>query len=152
MHDLAQQSTYTDLLVEYYEDVFEEQPSEARKTLGKDGEFVFGNLEDPLLAKWEKEWAQGIAPDLEEGLSERVKAQLKKERESRKQSDGVEGFEDDYKIQKTGKKKESKYDSKFVQPGSDEERELLHARARRKAANQDVFEDIKDMLMGTGDG
>ena len=54
-HELVQQSTYTDLLVEYYEDVFEERPSEARKVMGGDGEFAFENLEDPLLGKWEKE-------------------------------------------------------------------------------------------------
>ena len=94
-HDLAQEQTESDLLVEFYEDIYQKNPSEARKALGKDGEFFFENTGDPLFDKWERELAVGLTPDLEEGLSQEQKAQLRKERELAAKPLPVP-FQDDY--------------------------------------------------------
>lgn len=50
---------------------------------GPDGEIVFTDTGDPLLDKWEEELAQGLTPDLEEGMSETAKEQLRREREKK---------------------------------------------------------------------
>lgn len=74
--------TIFELLVEFYEDRFEEDP-QAMLLSGKnaEGEYDFSDaIDDPLFAKWEKEINQGLTPDLEEGLSEKAKEKLKKER------------------------------------------------------------------------
>jgi hypothetical protein len=60
--------TPMELLVEYFEDYFEEHPRERLKA-GKDEE---GNIQfktgDPLLDRWEAQIARGLSPDLTEGM------------------------------------------------------------------------------------
>lgn len=81
-HSGFQNATIFDLLVEYYEDIFEEDPKAmlaAART--DDGEVIFEETGDPLIDKWEREMAQGITPDLTEGLPDDVLEQLKKNRD-----------------------------------------------------------------------
>jgi hypothetical protein len=118
-------------LVEYWEDRFENDPHAVLETLrGEDGEIVFEDLEDPLLAKWEKELAAGVEPDLEEGLSDAEKEKLRKGREKATGKAGPKADElvinDDFT--KPGTKPSKQFDSKFVPVGSDEER-LMSAAA-----------------------
>jgi len=68
------------LLTEFYEDLFEENPDALLKAAkNADGEIVFDETGDPLIDKWEKELAQGITPDLTEGMSDEALASLEKE-------------------------------------------------------------------------
>ena len=55
-----------------------EHPTEALKVLGKNGDVFFLDNEDPLLAKWEAELAEGIDPDLTEGMPVEEKDRIKK--------------------------------------------------------------------------
>ena len=80
-HECAQAATLEELLVEYYEDHYDEFPEEARKEMSDDGEFYFTDSGDALIDKWERELQKGLTPDLEEGLSNDTKENLKKERE-----------------------------------------------------------------------
>ena len=154
-HELAQASTYSDLLVEFYEDYYSDHPEEARKVSAKDGEVVFTDTGDPLLDKWEEELSKGVIPDMEEGLSSEEKEKLRKERElsrrARKQV-GQLGFEENY-----GAKPNPQFNSKFVTPGSKEERELLRRSPRVASSqllgNSTPTEDAwEDLLMGGTDG
>ena len=112
-HELAQSATYSELLIEYYEDWFEESPSEARKALtGEDGEYYFETTGDPLIDKWEDEVRRGLIPDLEEGLHPREKAKLAKEREMAKR--GREA------ARELGKP-DPRLASKFVVPGTEKQ-------------------------------
>ena len=83
-HEAVQQLTLYDVLVEFYEDHFEEHPNEARKAVADDGEFFFENTGDPLLDKWEHELSQGLTPDLQEGMPQSVRERLARERDQRK--------------------------------------------------------------------
>ncbi len=68
-HKAFQEASIFELLVEYYEDVFEKDPQAMLEAgRGEDGEVVFEETGDPLIDKWEKELAMGITPDLTEGL------------------------------------------------------------------------------------
>lgn len=90
-HESAQNSTLDELLVEYYEDLFEKNPSAARKALSdSSGEFFFEDDEDPLIQKWENELKRGLIPDLEEGLSQDEKAKLRSERAHTKRARAAE--------------------------------------------------------------
>ncbi len=141
-----------DHLVEFYEDYYSEHPGEARKVTSKDGEVIFTETGDPLLDKWEQEFSKGVIPDMEEGLSQEEKEKLRKERELSKrarQQAGQLEFNEDYQ-----KRKDPRYDSKFVSPGSKEERELLRkSRVPSSSilgngrANEEGWEDL---LMGDG--
>jgi hypothetical protein len=55
--------TFWELLVEFFEDYYNERPEEAREG---DTPFVTG---DALIDKWEYEISQGLEPDLSEGMS-----------------------------------------------------------------------------------
>lgn len=89
-HDLFQNATTFDLLVEFFEDQFEKDPnSMLMAAKGDDGEIVFEETGDPLIDKWEKELAMGLTPDLTEGMSERDKKILENEREKKKHARSV---------------------------------------------------------------
>lgn len=77
------------MLVEFYEDYFEENPSEKRKEIAGDGVFHFTNTGDPQIDKWEREIAQGLTPDLTEGMTDTQKEELKKEQEAFKRGDAA---------------------------------------------------------------
>lgn len=56
----------------FWEDYYVKHPTEVHKTAdGKEVKFVTG---DPLIDKWEREIAQGLTPDLTEGLSPEARA------------------------------------------------------------------------------
>jgi len=63
-HELFQDCTEEELLVEFWVDVYEKNPLEADR--GEDGEIQLKNTGDPYIDKWEEEMAQGILPDLTE--------------------------------------------------------------------------------------
>jgi hypothetical protein len=135
----------SDLLVEFYEDYYTDHPDEARRVVSKGGDFVFTDTGDPLLDKWETEFAKGVIPDLEEGLSSQEKERLRKERQkakrARTQASALE-FEEDY----TKPPADQKMQSKFARPGSPEEGELL---SKKALGNDKPAGDWHDLLMGS---
>lgn len=139
MHEIAQSQTLPDLLVEFYEDYFTKNPSEARKVRSKGGDFFFEETGDPLIDKWERELQSGITPDLEEGLSQKEKEKLRKEREK------VRTVKEQTKNDKT---EDERYQSKKVAIGSREEAELLKGRIlgsplpKRQNISDEDWEDL----------
>lgn len=117
-----------DLLVEYYEDYFEEEPGEARKALSDNGEFIFTETGDPLLDKWEAELAKGLMPDLEEGYSKEQKKELQHERAKYKSAQQAAT-----QLIHSDPRREDKYASKYATPGSKEEQELLRQSSAAKS-------------------
>lgn len=99
---------------------------------GEDGEIVFDDVEDPLIAKWEEELAKGAIPDLEEGLSEKAKKQLASERDkhdrAKSQMKQLQ-VKDDFtkKAEQVVQKVDKRLESKFVTPGSPEDRAMRAA-------------------------
>lgn len=74
-------------MVEFYEDIFEQDPTqalEAARTL--EGEVLFEETGDELIDKWERELAMGLDPDLTEGMSQENKDQLKKDQDRSKRA------------------------------------------------------------------
>ncbi len=63
-HNLFQEQTEFELLVEFWADMYEKNPLEADR--GEDGEIQLKNTGDPYIDKWEEEMAQGLSPDLTE--------------------------------------------------------------------------------------
>lgn len=122
-HEAFQNSTIYELTIEFYEDLFEKDSKELlRAGKNEDGEFVFEETGDPLIDKWEKEIAQGITPDLTEGMNSEARAQLVRERElARAYPDIAEeilGINDDIFDA------HPMYRPKTVQVGSDEDKQL----------------------------
>lgn len=134
------------MLVEYYEDWFEDDPHAVLDAMrGEDGEIVFDDLEDPLLAKWEHELAQGATPDLEEGMSDESRAKLAAERKKYetvhgKAADAATISEDFTKAAEKMNagvplKPDKRMESKFIAKGSLEDNVMsAAARTRRGAA------------------
>lgn len=135
-----------ELLVEYYEDLFEDDPYAVLDAMrGADGEIVFEDVEDPLIAKWEQELAAGLEPDLEEGLSDREKQKLAKERAKAQAVKGkaeqVVANDDFTKRASTAQRPDARmYESKFVVPGSEEDIALRRATVlgRAQASRQQL--------------
>lgn len=144
-HECAQSSTLEDLLVEYYEDFYEKNPSEARKVFSENGEFFFESTGDPLLDKWEEELQKGLIPDLEEGMSAADKEKLKAERASVRRARGAaeELFKgpDDARLKKY---------QESMPPKTRREQELLQQQARYGMLGESGPDDgdWEDMLMG----
>lgn len=67
--------TEFDLLTEYYEDYYKENPLEAHRN--EDGHIQFKDTGDPLIDEWEEKIARGEAPDLTEAFSEEQWKKLK---------------------------------------------------------------------------
>jgi hypothetical protein len=142
-HECAQNATIEDLLVEYHEDLYDKDPSEARKAWADGGEFYFEHTGDPLLDKWEEELAKGLIPDLEEGMSQEQRAQLQKEREAARRKKGIP--EPEF-IGGMSDAEKRKYASQYAAPGSRREQELLQRRARSSmlgsAPDPGAWEDL----------
>lgn len=64
--------TLFDLLTEFFEDYYEENPSQMR-----DLKLPFASTGDPMVDKWEKEIEQGLIPDLMEDVPKEVAEKLK---------------------------------------------------------------------------
>jgi hypothetical protein len=77
-HELAQEATTSELLTEWWEDYLDEHPEKIYEILSNGGVFTFGETGDPLIDKWEREIAQGLDPDLSEGLPKAAKDENKK--------------------------------------------------------------------------
>jgi hypothetical protein len=124
-HEAFQSSTEFDLIVEFYEDLFEKDPNELLKAgKGEDGEIMFEETGDPLIDKWEQELAQGLMPDLTEGMSDASRKKLSNI--SKKQTKtNIEEINEDYSSQSI-KQPNPMFDSKFVRVGSMEESRLLN--------------------------
>jgi hypothetical protein len=103
-HEAFQDLTLFELSIWFWEDYYQKYPLEAKR---EGGEHVQFYSEDPLIDKWERELAQGLQPDLTEGMSPQ---QRERERRALARMEskhiGVEkaeqaggGFEDDYSLQ-----------------------------------------------------
>ena len=75
-HELFQDRTIFEHLVDFYLDKFEQNPIEAQRN--KDGEIQFTETGDELIDKWEEQIARGEAPDLNEAFSPESLAYLAK--------------------------------------------------------------------------
>ena len=149
-HELAQDALTEDLLVEYWEDYYEEHPHEAREHFTKGGELYFEPTGDELIDKWEEEWAKGVIPDLEEGLSPQERERLRQERARARAAKVAAGALGDVNEDYTKKPppKPSQYDSKFVVPGSQEEMELLSKRLLGHGKSIPSIPDVWEDLLG----
>lgn len=124
-HELFQESQSHELLIEFYEDLFENDPRAMLEAArDEEGEVVFEETGDPLIDKWEKELAQGITPDLTEGMSPVVLAKLNKKSAQQKRAkqlmnelEAPDGLVDPSQL--------TKYASKLAQVGGKEDIELL---------------------------
>lgn len=92
------------MMIRYWEDYYEENPTEARRT--DSGEVVY-QIGDPLIDKWEREIEAGLVPDLLEGLPswQREAAEREQRAMQVKQltddpvssiEEEMDGFDDDY--------------------------------------------------------
>lgn len=101
-HESFQDLTPYELLIWWWEDHFSKHPIEAKKT-GVEGEVQF-DTDDPLINKWEAEIAQGLVPDLMEGLTSEQRRKeeaaldnlVHKKEQVQKAEQAGEGFSDDY--------------------------------------------------------
>ena len=95
--------TLLELLTDFWEDYYQKNPVDAKRL--PSGEVMF-QTGDPLLDKWERELAEGLEPDLMEGLSpeerakeerarEKFSVQFKKKQEEEEKLLG-DGFDDNY--------------------------------------------------------
>jgi len=67
-HSLYLDSVLEDLLVEFFEDYYIDNPLEVYRT--EEGKIFFSNTGDDLIDKWEREIADGKEPDLTEAFNE----------------------------------------------------------------------------------
>jgi len=88
-------------MVSFWEDYYQKNSLEAKKT--KTGEVVF-KTGDPLIDKWEEEIAQGLVPDLFEGLPAKDRQQWEREQHqqhraavvAQEEQIDIEGFSETY--------------------------------------------------------
>ena len=100
-HSSIQDQTVFELLISFWEDYYINNKKETHRR--EDGEVMY-TTGDPLIDKWEKELAQGLTPDLLEGLpswhrrkSERALAAKQNVEEKAQDSDStLDGFTEDY--------------------------------------------------------
>ncbi len=75
-HNLFQEQTEEELLVEFWVDIYEKNPLEAERNA--DGEIQLKNTGDPYIDKWEEEIAAGITPDFTEMFTPEDMAKYKR--------------------------------------------------------------------------
>lgn len=140
-HRLFQEAVLFDLLVEYYEDLYDDDSVAALDAIrGEDGEVVFEETGDPLLDKWERELAAGLTPDLEEGFSDAAREQLNRQKAKFAQRGPAPTINEDFG--KVADKVMSEYRSQYVVPGSKEDMALRHAASKRRMASV-LGQDVK---------
>jgi hypothetical protein len=66
-HELFQNSTFFELLTDFWEDYFYRHPLEVHRN--EKGEIQFSKTGDELIDKWEKELAEGKTPNYMEAFS-----------------------------------------------------------------------------------
>lgn len=86
-HDLFQDRTIFDLLVEFWEDYYEQKPLEAHRNA--DGHVQFKDTGDPLIDKWEEQIAQGIMPDFSEGIRPEDLEKIKQRAAAKSRNDSM---------------------------------------------------------------
>jgi len=125
--------------VEFYEDFYEKHPSESRQVLlDANGEYTFDESQldgDPLIGKWEKEIAQGITPDLEEGLPQKERDRLAAKRAAKEHINAGS----------TADPLHDKYRSKRVPVGSAEDEQLRNQAIREQLSHANPGQPV-DML------
>lgn len=133
--------TLFELLVEFYEDIFEDN-SDAMLDAARDedGEVYFEETGDPLIDKWEREIRMGIEPDLGEAFSTEERKKLDKEkekfrraREARQQLDGIDERFDQ------AIKEDPRYAHKTANVGSRRDNELLGRGTPPNISRKDVL-------------
>ena len=85
----------------FWEDHYRKNPTHSHQTA--DGQVIFANTGDPLIDKWEKELAQGLTPDLLDGVpleereaEARALEKLKTQQRASSSEGVMDGFSDDY--------------------------------------------------------
>jgi len=78
-HDLFQDRTKYDLLVEYFADYFDKNTLEAHRN--PDGHVQFKNTGDAVIDRWEEQIAAGKTPDFGEAFSQEDRAKLERMRQ-----------------------------------------------------------------------
>lgn len=92
-HELFQERTLFDLLVEFELDWFEKNPLEAHRN--EDGHIQFKNTGDNLIDKWEQQIADGSEPSYDDMLTPEVRAKLARMRKrGDARTSGVGSFKD----------------------------------------------------------
>lgn len=89
-HELFQERTMFDLLVEFYIDKYQEKPIESYRN--SKGEIQFTDTGDELVDKWEQQIADGEEPDLWEAFDEESLKHLEKLRKAAELRDPYHGF------------------------------------------------------------
>lgn len=89
-HELFQERTIFDLLVEYYVDRFEEKPIEAQRN--EQGEIQFTDTGDDLIDKWEAQIAKGETPDLTEAFDDESLTHIRKLKQAAIARDPYQGL------------------------------------------------------------
>lgn len=75
-HELFQDRTVFDLLVEFELDYFEENPLEVHRN--EDGHIQFKNTGDDLIDRWENQIAKGDEPSYEDMLTPEVREKIER--------------------------------------------------------------------------
>lgn len=89
-HELFQERTRLDLLVEYHVDQFEKKPLESYRN--EQGDIQFTDTGDDLIDKWEEQIAKGDIPDLYEAFDEESISHIERIRQARRERDPFEGL------------------------------------------------------------
>ena len=82
-----QDATREELLVEFYEDFFEEHPNEKLEAMKDENGNIIYSTDDDLFDKWQMEESMGFTPDFDEGRS---KESIRKENEAFRRANGEE--------------------------------------------------------------
>lgn len=83
-HELFQSRSVIDLLVEFWEDIFTDNPSKMLQA--DDGTFT--DTGDTLIDKWEREIADGNLPDLREAFREGEISRIRNKFDAQKKRKG----------------------------------------------------------------
>ena len=96
-----QESTREELLIEFFEDYYEQNPSEKLEALKDENGNVVISTEDDIFNKWQMEETLGLTPDFDEG---RTKEDIQREKDAFKRAKGEsvadESIEDVYVVDK----------------------------------------------------
>jgi hypothetical protein len=89
--------TAEDLLVEFFEDYFAEHPEqELRREVHEASGQPYYVTGDALIDKWEREVAEGRAPDFDEALTGAQRAHDDARRREQAEREGFDGIEEDF--------------------------------------------------------
>ncbi|NJL53733.1 hypothetical protein HC928_00410 [bacterium] len=130
-HDLFQDRTVFDLMVEFYLDKIEEKPLEAYRN--DKGEIQFTDTGDALVDRWEQQIAEGGVPNLMEAFDEQSIDLIKKRVANQANRDPYQGMT----IKQAA-------EHSAASPISDKERRALAEKLLRNATFKNIFGDDDD--------